>query len=124
MQIALTLTFVAASLALGCGGGPAPQGDRTEAAPNAPDPDRANPCDATTIDPTENPCVGPAADAARREAEAAMATEGDRASGEAAAEDDDDDEGSAPAPAPGTAGPGDEGEPEGAAPPAETTPEG
>ncbi|MEZ4431317.1 MAG: hypothetical protein R3F65_02810 [bacterium] len=121
MHIALTLTLVAASLALSCGGGPAPQGDRTEAAPDAPDPDRANPCDATSIDPTENPCVGPAADAARREAEAAMATEGDRASGEAAADDDD---GSAPAPAPGTAGPGDEGEPEGAAPPAETTPEG
>lgn len=72
MRNTLLLTLLASALSLGCGGGPTTQPDDATAAPEAPDPDQANPCDATTIDPTENPCAEPAP----------APSEGDRAIGE------------------------------------------
>lgn len=76
-----------------CGSAPPPVEKTVEAPPEAPAPDVANPCDATSIDPTENPCAGPAAAAAKAEAEAATASgegdekaEGEKAEGEKAAE--------------------------------------
>ncbi|MEZ4466292.1 MAG: hypothetical protein R3F60_04450 [bacterium] len=57
-----------AGLLAGCGGAPetaptaAPVGPA--AAVDVPNPCVANPCDATLIDPSVNPCVGPAAEGA------------------------------------------------------------
>ncbi len=110
MRIVL-ISSLAAAVLLGCGGGPVTKTEAApEAAPEAPNPDLANPCAATTIDPTENPCAGPAAEAALREAEAATAAD-DAAAGEEEGE----------APADGAAGPGSEGTPQGAG---AATPEG
>ena len=65
----LALVFV------GCGGDPKPAAPAKvqAAAPDAPDPGLANPCDAQMIDPSINPCAGTAAKAAATEAKAAEA---------------------------------------------------
>ncbi|MCA9547192.1 MAG: hypothetical protein KC613_22475 [Myxococcales bacterium] len=48
-----------------CGGAPPPPPEKpVEQAPEAPNPCVANPCDATTIDPSVNPCAGAAGQAA------------------------------------------------------------
>lgn len=77
------LAFSLALLCSACGGSQAPTvatgahaGASSGADPghSAPNPDLANPCDSAAIDPTINPCLGAAGEAAAKE-EAAKKTE-------------------------------------------------
>lgn len=75
-------TLIIASLGLlwGCGSTPPPPTAKAApasmAAPPPPNPCAANPCDATTIDPSINPCAGEAASRGAEEAPDAPAAPG------------------------------------------------
>lgn len=68
----LTLTIVTLGLLWGCGSTPTPPAAQAApasmAAPAPPNPCMANPCDATAIDPSVNPCAGEAAARGAQEA--------------------------------------------------------
>ncbi|MCA9541826.1 MAG: hypothetical protein KC620_23175 [Myxococcales bacterium] len=94
MRIAIALVL---GLLLGCGGPPQRSSLVPDTHSEAPDPDAANPCDTAAIDPSDNPCAGPAAEAAAAEARAAAAASAEEAAEAEAAEKQAPAEGEAPA---------------------------